>query len=194
MRRERGKGSPAEHQAAQRFLRAVLSPGQEPLPPTPAATWWDWPFAVREPHYLSGASRKLIPPELDPRISAAYDTVARAYPQAAEGVGGVYQIRSDRPDDYLGEYTSPLGWLGVRTQRNQGQPISPREMVEIMKHEFSHARGLDDRVSDPREIDAYDVSDAARILHEDVNLPYEGPPLVTGVQQMKSKPKPLRRR
>jgi len=198
MRRTRGTRSPEEHSAAARFLRAILGPAG-PVPPNWTNRWFERPDYIDE---MRGSQLNLQE-NLDPQIEAAYSAVARQYPQAAKNVYGLYQVLDYPRSDTAGEYTEPWGNMGLRTKMH-GEPIPFRKMIDYAKHEFAHARGLDDVTSDRnrirsltdlrQEFDAYDVSDAADTLRQDINLPYEGPPLVTGRQVSKPKAKLQARR
>jgi hypothetical protein len=169
----------ARHDAATALLRAILGPG-------PAVkrkkTWMDWPFEVPEPPYEKAQGATMhIPEGLDPRVLAAYDTVARQYPDAARNIYGIYQVSDpprEGPLDTLGEWNT-MGNVAVRSTMG-GKPIPFGEMIDSLKHEFGHAMGLPDRSDDPDATTAYDLSGAAAAQRQDINLPYEGPPLVTG--------------
>ena len=115
---------------------------------------------------------------LSPEAQAAWITLQDARPRAVNKIAstGPLQGRSDiaafhRPFDRRIE-------MGER-HPDTGAPLALKDLLETLTHELSHAVGVPDAVDKittfigPHPVSAYDVGDAAREIHRDINLPQE---------------------
>lgn len=108
----------------------------------------------------------------DPQAQIAAESLLAQYPSAASGVSNVHVGALGLGADTLG--------LTFKDQLRKGYGVSlgarsnPDNMGvwDTMRHELSHVLGLPDQ-SGPATPNAYDVSNASRVLHKDIQLtPY----------------------
>lgn len=172
-------GSPEQHTAAEQFQRAVL--GTVPPP-----DWRERVFGPRTPYHNKWGEAVHFQENLDPQVEAAYLAAARSYPQAAREVTALSEIPDTAAnEDTLGLFGNMSAGMGVRRTLS-GKPRSFHDMIDTVKHELAHARGLPDEVSDRnRAVTAYDVGRAAHLHRLDTHLsaPPGAPVLRTGTKK-----------